>query len=205
MNEIDMDMTEDIYVADRGESVDLMEPLLVSESSRHRTVLTDLVVELAAKVAGFRRSLPEGVLRALADSASRHSRILSNQAARDWCRVRRPIADEHGQEEFETGEERLGVKQFPGVVEHEGRFYGTLSEPAGCRLVAAQVVLAGPGAGRIVAENRRVPAPCVPGRACAAYLLKGLAIERPHQVWTADITYIPVQRSFICLVAAMDW
>ena len=29
------------------------------------------------------------------------------------------------------------------------------------------------------------------------YLLKGLAIERPNQVWTADITYIPVQRGFL--------
>ena len=67
MNETDMDMKEDIYAADRGESVDLMEPLLVSESSRRRAALTDLVVELAAKAAGFRRSLPEGVLRALAD------------------------------------------------------------------------------------------------------------------------------------------
>ena len=67
MNESDMDMKVDIYTADRGESVDLMEPLLVSESSRCRAALTDLVVELAAKAAGFRRSLPEGVLRGLAD------------------------------------------------------------------------------------------------------------------------------------------
>ena len=67
MNEADTDMKVDIYTADRGESVDLMEPLLVSESSRRRAALTDLVVELAAKAAGFRRSLPEGVLRALAD------------------------------------------------------------------------------------------------------------------------------------------
>ena len=37
------------------------------------------------------------------------------------------------------------------------------------------------------------------------YLLKGLAIERPNQVWTADITYIPVQRGFLYLVAVMDW
>ena len=37
------------------------------------------------------------------------------------------------------------------------------------------------------------------------YLLKGLAIERPNQVWTADITYIPVQRGFLYLVAIMDW
>ena len=36
-------------------------------------------------------------------------------------------------------------------------------------------------------------------------LLKGLAIERPNQVWTADITYIPVQRGFLYLVAVIDW
>lgn len=37
------------------------------------------------------------------------------------------------------------------------------------------------------------------------YLLKGLAIERPDRVWCADITYIPVQRGFLYLVAVMDW
>ncbi len=37
------------------------------------------------------------------------------------------------------------------------------------------------------------------------YLLGGLAIERPDQVWCADITYIPVQRGFLYLVAIMDW
>jgi Fic family protein len=52
---------------DRGESVTLMEPLLVSEGSRHRTGLMDLTVELAGRSAGFRRSLPGGVVRALAD------------------------------------------------------------------------------------------------------------------------------------------
>jgi len=44
----------------------MMEPLLIGEGSRHRTALTDLAVELAASAAGFRRSLPEGVLIALA-------------------------------------------------------------------------------------------------------------------------------------------
>ncbi len=53
--------------ADRGESVALMEPLVVSEGSPHRTGLTDLAVELAGKAAGFRRSLPAGELAALAD------------------------------------------------------------------------------------------------------------------------------------------
>ena len=37
------------------------------------------------------------------------------------------------------------------------------------------------------------------------YLLRGLAIERPDHVWCADITYIPVQRGFLYLVAIMDW
>ncbi len=37
------------------------------------------------------------------------------------------------------------------------------------------------------------------------YLLKGLAIEAPNRVWCADITYIPVQRGFLYLVAIMDW
>ena len=37
------------------------------------------------------------------------------------------------------------------------------------------------------------------------YLLKGMVIDRPNQVWCADITYIPVQRGFLYLVAIMDW
>jgi len=37
------------------------------------------------------------------------------------------------------------------------------------------------------------------------YLLRSLEITRPNQVWCADITYIPVQRGFLYLVAIMDW
>ena len=37
------------------------------------------------------------------------------------------------------------------------------------------------------------------------YLLKRMVIDRPNQVWCADITYIPVQRGFLYLVAVMDW
>jgi putative transposase len=37
------------------------------------------------------------------------------------------------------------------------------------------------------------------------YLLRGLAIDRPNQVWCADITYIPMRRGFLYLVAVMDW
>lgn len=37
------------------------------------------------------------------------------------------------------------------------------------------------------------------------YLLRGLEINRPNQVWCADISYIPVKRGFLYLVAIMDW
>lgn len=37
------------------------------------------------------------------------------------------------------------------------------------------------------------------------YLLRDLTIERPNQVWCADITYIPMSRGFLYLVAIMDW
>jgi len=37
------------------------------------------------------------------------------------------------------------------------------------------------------------------------YLLRHLAIERPDQVWCADVTYIPMRRGFLYLVAIMDW
>src|SRR5712691_11549136 len=62
------DIEEDIERAeDRGEAVTLMEPLLIGESSKHRTALTDLALELAQKSSGFRRSLPESLLASLAD------------------------------------------------------------------------------------------------------------------------------------------
>jgi putative transposase len=44
-----------------------------------------------------------------------------------------------------------------------------------------------------------------PGHKIFPYLLRGLRIDRPNQVWAADITYIPVGRGFLYLVAIMDW
>jgi len=52
---------------DRGESTDLMDPLVLSGDSRHRADLNDLAIELATASAGFRRSMPDGVVTALAD------------------------------------------------------------------------------------------------------------------------------------------
>lgn len=54
-------------VVDSGETVSLMEPMLIGETSRHRGAVTDLALELAQKSAGFRRSLPETMLSSLAE------------------------------------------------------------------------------------------------------------------------------------------
>jgi transposase InsO family protein len=69
------------------------------------------------------------------------------------------------------------------------------------------------------APNARLGAPPTPcrGSATAAndppahghkiypYLLRNLTIERANHVWAADITYIPIGRGFLCLVAIIHW
>ncbi len=52
---------------DRDESTGLMEPMLISESGARRGPLADLALEVAEKSAGFRASLPDGVVSALSD------------------------------------------------------------------------------------------------------------------------------------------
>ena len=44
-----------------------------------------------------------------------------------------------------------------------------------------------------------------PGHEIYPYLLRGVSIERPNQVWSTDITYVPMQSGFLYLVAVMDW
>ncbi|MDP2318357.1 MAG: Fic family protein [Acidobacteriota bacterium] len=56
-----------ISAIDRGEAPSTMEPLVLAEGSRHRARLNDIALELAAASAGFKRSLPPGIVAALAD------------------------------------------------------------------------------------------------------------------------------------------
>ncbi len=44
-----------------------------------------------------------------------------------------------------------------------------------------------------------------PGHRIYPYLLKGVTVDRVNQVWAADITYLPMSRGFLYLVAIMDW
>src|SRR5258708_79800 len=44
-----------------------------------------------------------------------------------------------------------------------------------------------------------------PGHKIYPYLLRGIAVTRPNQVWAMDITYIPMARGFIYLAVVLDW
>ena len=55
----------DNKIEDRGESISLMEPLVISENARQRGEIVDLAVELVQKSAGLKSSLPESLLFSL--------------------------------------------------------------------------------------------------------------------------------------------
>ena len=44
-----------------------------------------------------------------------------------------------------------------------------------------------------------------PGHKIYPYLLRTLAVTRPNQVWAIDITYVPMAKGFVYLVAVVDW
>ena len=62
------------------------------------------------------------------------------------------------------------------------------------RLMGIEAVYPTPHTSRLHPENKVYP-----------YLLRGLTINRPNQVWATDITYIPMAKGFMFLVAIMDW
>ena len=57
---------------------------------------------------------------------------------------------------------------------------------------------------RTIYRRPRTSCPA-PGHRVYPYLLRGMEITRPNQVWATDITYIPMARGFLYLVAIMDW
>jgi putative transposase len=62
------------------------------------------------------------------------------------------------------------------------------------RLMGIEAVYPKPNTSRPHPENKVYP-----------YLLRNLTIDRPNQVWATDITYIPMDKGFMYLVAIMDW
>ena len=62
------------------------------------------------------------------------------------------------------------------------------------RVMGLRAIYRGPGTSRPAPEHRVFP-----------YLLRNVQITQPNEVWAADITYLPMARGFLYLVAIMDW
>ena len=87
-----------------------------------------------------------------------------------------------------------GARQMVRHLRREGVCIGRRWAGRLMRLMGLQAVYRAPRTSAPHPEHRVYP-----------YLLRGLAVEQPNQVWCADITYIPVRRGFLYLVAIMDW
>lgn len=87
----------------------------------------------------------------------------------------------------------------------ETPFYGSrkLAETLGVNRKRVQRLMRLMGIEAIY-PKRRTTLPAA-GHKIYPYLLRGMAITRPDQVWASDITYIPLQQGFMYLTAVMDW
>ena len=90
----------------------------------------------------------------------------------------------------------LGSRRLRDLLQTEGF-------PVGRKHVAALMRKMG------IATLYRKPRTSTPGSGPAhriyPYLLRNLVIDTPNQVWATDITYIPMAKGFVYLVAIMDW
>ena len=87
-----------------------------------------------------------------------------------------------------------GSRQMVRQLRREGVHVGRHRVRRLMRLMGLQAIYQAPRTSDPHPEHRIYP-----------YLLRNMVINRPNQVWCADITYIPVQRGFLYLVAIMDW
>ena len=87
-----------------------------------------------------------------------------------------------------------GYRRISGWLRELGWDVNTKRVARLMRLMGLQAVLPGPHTSRRHPEHRVYP-----------YLLRDLTIRAPDEVWCADITYMPMKRGFLYLVAVMDW
>jgi putative transposase len=87
-----------------------------------------------------------------------------------------------------------GTRRMVAVLRREGWSVNRKRVRRLMRLMGLEAIYQKPNTSRRQPEHKVYP-----------YLLRGLSIDRPNQVWCADITYIPMARGFVYLVAVMDW
>ncbi len=89
----------------------------------------------------------------------------------------------------------LGVRGMTGFLNRQG------DDPVNCKRVRRLM--------RLMGLESIYPKPKLSqpgdGHLIMPYLLKGLKIMHPNHVWSTDITYVPMEKGFMYLVAVMDW
>lgn len=87
-----------------------------------------------------------------------------------------------------------GSRMLQGLLKKEGLEVGRLHVATLMKRMGIEALYRKP--------NTSKPAP---GHKIYPYLLRGVLVTRPNQVWAMDITYIPMARGFIYLAAVIDW
>jgi putative transposase len=87
-----------------------------------------------------------------------------------------------------------GSRRMTAVLRREGWPVNRKRIKRLMRIMALEAIYQKPNTSRKHPDHKVYP-----------YLLRGLVIDRPNQVWCADITYIPMAKGFVYLVAVMDW
>ena len=87
-----------------------------------------------------------------------------------------------------------GSRRMAAVLQREGRAVNRKRAKRLMRVMGIEAIYQKPNTSRGHPDHKVYP-----------YLLRSLAIGRANQVWCADITYIPMAKGFVYLVAVMDW
>ncbi|WP_394852285.1 IS3 family transposase [Shimia marina] len=88
----------------------------------------------------------------------------------------------------------LGVRQMTWHLRNEGHLVNEKRISRLMRLMGLMPIYQKPNTSKAAKGHKTYP-----------YLLRGLRVIRPNQVWAADITYLPMRKGFLYLVAIMDW
>lgn len=100
----------------------------------------------------------------------------------------------HRLDELYTAHPHYGVRSMTAVLRREGE---VINPKKVRRLLREMGLLA-------IYQKPRLSLPGA-GAQVFPYLLRGVPIERPHQVWAIDITYVRLQGGFAYLIAILDW
>ncbi len=87
-----------------------------------------------------------------------------------------------------------GSRMMKGLLRQEGFTVGRLHVATLMKTMAIEALYRRPNTSKPASGHKVYP-----------YLLRKLAMTRPNQVWAMDITYIPMARGFVYLVAVIDW